>query len=284
METKMDDQNNQTVETKRIHRSKIDRIIAGVCGGVAEYFDIDATIVRVIWLFTFFFGGFGVLLYLACLVIMKENPEQNASDQKKPQNTGLFWGIALVLFGFSLISSNWHWRFFHFRPFHWNLFNPWFFNWDRFWPVVIILLGLFYLIYVLKQNKEGEDTASAPKSKLFRSRNEKVIGGVCGGIAKNLHVDPVFVRIGWVILTLFTKIFLGIIVYILWMVIVSEEPVVEKVSSGEPATAPEPEKEPVKKNPKRVKRMPKKKKEPESDSDSDSKMDDDANIDEESKE
>ena len=50
--------------TKRLYRSKRDVMICGVCGGIAEYFDIDPTIVRVIWAVLAFCYGTGVLAYI----------------------------------------------------------------------------------------------------------------------------------------------------------------------------------------------------------------------------
>ena len=237
---------------KHLYRSKIDRIFAGVCGGFAEYFNIDVIIVRVIMLVLFFFKGFGILLYLICLVVMKENPQQSSADQKKPQNTALYWGIGLVLLGLFLLP-HWRWEFWNFHPFRWYWFDFWPFDWDRFWPIIIILFGVLYLIHVLRQKKKTEEAEEEPV-KLFRSRSEKVIGGVCGGIAKNLKVDPVIVRIGWVLLSLVTKVLLGIVVYILWMIFIPEE-------SDESETAPEakaPSKPTPKRTVKRVKKLPEK--------------------------
>lgn len=57
---------------KSLYRSKNDRMIAGVCGGIGDYFGIDSTIVRLIWVFLFFGAGFGALAYLICIIIIPE--------------------------------------------------------------------------------------------------------------------------------------------------------------------------------------------------------------------
>ena len=49
---------------KRLYRSRDDRMIAGVCGGLAEYFSIDPTIVRLVLLFLTLWGGGGFLVYV----------------------------------------------------------------------------------------------------------------------------------------------------------------------------------------------------------------------------
>lgn len=46
------------------------KVIAGVCGGVAEYFNLDAKLVRIVWVIAVIFGGFGVLAYLLLWIIM----------------------------------------------------------------------------------------------------------------------------------------------------------------------------------------------------------------------
>ena len=55
---------------KRLHRSRQDKVIAGVCSGLANYFNIDPVLVRIIWLILVFCFGVGVLAYLICWVIM----------------------------------------------------------------------------------------------------------------------------------------------------------------------------------------------------------------------
>jgi phage shock protein C len=60
---------------KKLVRSRTDKKIAGVCGGFADYLDIDATLVRLIWLMLAFFGGWGLIGYLIAWIIMPEAPQ-----------------------------------------------------------------------------------------------------------------------------------------------------------------------------------------------------------------
>lgn len=60
---------------KRLVRPRVGRKIAGVCAGFAEYFDIDVTIVRVVWLIVALFGGGGILAYIIAWIIMPEESE-----------------------------------------------------------------------------------------------------------------------------------------------------------------------------------------------------------------
>lgn len=68
-----------TLPQKKLTRSRRDKKIAGVCGGFAEYLDLDATLVRLIWLMLAFFGGWGVIGYLIAWIIMPEEPEKQAA-------------------------------------------------------------------------------------------------------------------------------------------------------------------------------------------------------------
>ena len=57
---------------KKLYKSQTDKKLCGVCGGIAEYFNIDATIVRLIWaLLTVFFGS-GVLIYIIAALVMPD--------------------------------------------------------------------------------------------------------------------------------------------------------------------------------------------------------------------
>ncbi len=59
---------------KRLKRSNVDKMLAGICGGLAKYFDLDATLIRLAFAFAAIFAGSGVLIYLVMWIIVpKEN-------------------------------------------------------------------------------------------------------------------------------------------------------------------------------------------------------------------
>ena len=58
------------METKRLVKSAQNRIICGVFGGIAQYFNIDATVIRLVWVLFCLAGGSGVLAYIIAAVIM----------------------------------------------------------------------------------------------------------------------------------------------------------------------------------------------------------------------
>ena len=55
---------------KRLYKSRNDVMLDGVCGGIAEYFDLDPTLVRIGWLIAFFCAGTGLLAYFIAMAIM----------------------------------------------------------------------------------------------------------------------------------------------------------------------------------------------------------------------
>lgn len=59
---------------ERLYRSRTDKKIAGVCGGLAKYFDIDPVIVRLLWLFFVLLGGSGIILYIIAWIIIPLEP------------------------------------------------------------------------------------------------------------------------------------------------------------------------------------------------------------------
>lgn len=59
---------------KKLYRSNTDRKLCGVCGGFAEYFDLDPTIIRLIFIFLTLFGGGGLLIYLICALVIPKSP------------------------------------------------------------------------------------------------------------------------------------------------------------------------------------------------------------------
>ncbi|MCQ2171923.1 MAG: PspC domain-containing protein [Bacteroidales bacterium] len=61
--------------SNRLYRSKTERKVAGVCGGIAEYFDVDPTIIRLAWLIAVFCAGGGLLAYLIALIVIPEKPD-----------------------------------------------------------------------------------------------------------------------------------------------------------------------------------------------------------------
>ena len=59
---------------KKLYKSSTDKKLAGVCGGIAEYFNIDSTLVRLGWVLFGLLGGSGLLAYIIAAIIMPDRP------------------------------------------------------------------------------------------------------------------------------------------------------------------------------------------------------------------
>ena len=153
---------------KKRYRSRSDRMIWGVCGGLAKYFGIDATIVRIITVLLVFATGLGILAYIILAIVVplegskatepkeaiKENveeiketasklgrdirstfakeedkPEEGAKIQHRRRN---IFGIILIVIGILFLLGSL------------NLF--WWFHWSNLWPLILIAIGVFIII------------------------------------------------------------------------------------------------------------------------------------------
>lgn len=157
---------------KKLYRSNTDKMIGGVSGGIAEYFEIDPTIVRILFVLAVFFGGGGLIAYIILWIIVPEKPYvfpgtqqtqyENQSEftqskqesetkgansepikdqfdyatfqQKQKSNTGSVAGIVLVVIGALFLLNNFIPRF----------------NFGDFWPFILIAIGIGLLLNAKK--------------------------------------------------------------------------------------------------------------------------------------
>ena len=71
---------------KRLYRSRKDRSVAGVCGGVADYLGVDPTLVRILWVIFALAGGPGLILYIIMAAVVPEEPEFVQTTAEKAKN------------------------------------------------------------------------------------------------------------------------------------------------------------------------------------------------------
>lgn len=94
-----------------------------------------------------------------------------------------------------------------------------------FWILVIVFFNIFgALLYLVFSKVRGDEIVKTKNSKgkrLFRSTKDRMIGGVCGGIAEYLDMDPTVIRLLWVLFTLMGGA--GVIAYIIAWIIIPEE-------------------------------------------------------------
>jgi len=158
---------------KRLYRSRSDRMIWGVCGGLAKYFDMDPTIIRVITVLSMFLGSLGIWAYIILAIVVpledskaaepkdviKENVEEmkeTASELGRELRSTLVGeegeseeiakmrhrrrntlGIILIVLGILFLLGN-------FNIFRW-------FNWGNLWPLVLVAIGVLIIFSVRKR-------------------------------------------------------------------------------------------------------------------------------------
>lgn len=226
--TKKYKKSEQKDDIKRLYKSQYERMIGGVAGGIAEYLKVDVTIVRIVFVLMSLFGGTGLIIYIAGLLIIPEDIKADHSEKKvriKKNNTG-FWGILLIIIGLIFILPDIGYVGLH-RMWLWNDF------WNLIVPVMVIGLGAWLLLRPAnpistapskseKSEKNQEENDMEVIKTLKRSRVDKKISGVCGGIGEYFDIDSTIVRILWVLATLASGGF-GILAYLIFMVVISQE-------------------------------------------------------------
>lgn len=74
--------------SKRLYRSRTDRVLGGVCGGLGRYLDVDPTLVRLAWLVMVLLAGSGVVLYVAAWILIPREPREGYLDDEYPARRG----------------------------------------------------------------------------------------------------------------------------------------------------------------------------------------------------
>ena len=125
----------------QLRRSKTDRMVAGVCGGLSDYLQIDPVLVRLAFVILLFASGIGVPIYLILWIVMPEADGESSTDRTETTETvtadrrlgrPITVGIALLLLGFYFLFSEFGWL-----------------NWISsgvFWPLVIIAFGAYLIL------------------------------------------------------------------------------------------------------------------------------------------
>ena len=60
---------------KKLYKSKTDKKLDGVCAGIGEYFDVDPTVIRLLWALAVLFAGVGILAYIIAAIIIPRKPD-----------------------------------------------------------------------------------------------------------------------------------------------------------------------------------------------------------------
>lgn len=142
-------------QARRLYRSQTNKVIAGVCGGIGEYFNVDPIVIRIVMI-VLGVSGFGLLLYpLAWMVMPTRSPAEAAlAAQEELPTSGrdaAFWsayfpGILLIVLGLMFLAERiWRWI-----------------DFDDLWPVLLVVVGLLIIFSGRINRREPNDTNFGP--------------------------------------------------------------------------------------------------------------------------
>ncbi len=216
---------DQSEIVKKLYKSQRDRMIGGVCGGISEYLNVDSTFVRLIFVLMGLFGGSGIIIYIAGLIIIPEGTAAKQSDiRTKSKSNTAFWGVLLIILGIFFLVPD-------FGPYRMHNMWMWHGLWRMILPLMIIALGAWLLLRPSDNRltssesvseKSGKEEEGTDKIRLTRSLSDRKISGVCGGLGNYFNVDSTIIRILWVVATIGSFGF-GILAYIIMMIAFPEE-------------------------------------------------------------
>lgn len=231
---------------KRLYKSRKDRVIAGVCGGVGEYFEIDPVLIRIIWALLAILGGSGIIAYIIGMIIIPERPKEDIpedNDVEQAQRNNMktsqtVWGIILIGIGLIVLFQQ-------FPLFGFFSSKFWYVSWGIIFPVFLIILGGIILFkksdWKVRRDEKGTDVGGekvSAKERLTVLRNERKIAGVSAGMAYYLNIDPTIIRLLWVV-GVFATGGVALLIYIILAIVLpeSEETFADlETESAEPTT------------------------------------------------
>jgi len=129
------------VERRKLKRSRRDRVFGGVLGGLAEYFNIDSTLLRLIFIFLSFVSIKGaILLYIVLYIVMPDERKHGPMAFNTNHQNNTLIGITLILLGLILFFN--------------ELYQ--FITFKFIWPFLLILLGLYVLYKGITEGKNED--------------------------------------------------------------------------------------------------------------------------------
>jgi phage shock protein C len=151
---------------KKLYRDENRKVIAGVCAGLSDYFSVDVTIVRLLFVLTLIYHGGGTLAYIILWIVMprrssvlnepivdytvnsgnqpfqRYNPKIRMNNNKDVAQIG---GVVLILLGVFFLLDQFD-------------IIPYWFNFEQFWPVILVVIGLGLIFRSKPKTIEPETT------------------------------------------------------------------------------------------------------------------------------
>jgi phage shock protein PspC (stress-responsive transcriptional regulator) len=201
---------------KKLYRTTDNRVFAGVAGGLAEYFGINPTLVRIAFILLFFFGGSGGFIYFLLWMLTPRRPsilisfDNDDIIERSDSFIGRFikaGACAILLLIIGAIFS------------------------DNIWMAAFVV-GLAIGLYWFFKSRESRSGDVADRTSLHRSTINKKVFGVFGGLAEMWNIDATILRVAGVVLV-FAGAGVLVPIYFLMAILVPKsdvaEPVVERV-------------------------------------------------------
>lgn len=122
--------------TKRVYRSKRDRMLGGVCGGIADYFNVDVVLIRLLWVLAALAEGIGLIVYIVAWVIIPEESYTSIGSSRGESNWGsrengnVIVGLLAICLGIFFLAR----KFLPSIP------------WHNLWPIILILVGIGIMV------------------------------------------------------------------------------------------------------------------------------------------
>jgi phage shock protein C len=140
---------------KKLYRSRENSMLGGVCAGLADYFDVDSSLIRLATVILFFAAGTGILAYIIAWIIIPQEPLEKKATTAEPESESkagviegsdkskFVIGIVLIVLGFLFLMST---------------LNVWaWFSFFRLWPILLIVVGIVVILRGLERGGVSED-------------------------------------------------------------------------------------------------------------------------------
>ncbi|MCK4546420.1 MAG: PspC domain-containing protein [Candidatus Eisenbacteria sp.] len=206
----------RVVQVGRLYKARDGIFIDGVCAGLAEYMGVSAMAVRAAIVILAFAGFWGLVLYLLGMVLIPRSPVAGVSEEtavEKPAGRGwaaglglgiIVLGVVLLLSGIGLLQVRF-WRVWHI-------------GFGVSWPLLVVVLGWVIMV----RHEAATDRRGDSSGRLERCRDDRMVAGLCGGIARRMRLDPSLVRVLWSFFTLLSG-GVGAVLYGMLVLGISEE-------------------------------------------------------------
>lgn len=132
------------MENRRLERNPMNKVIGGVCSGLAEFFGLDIALVRIAFVIAFLFASFGFWLYIILWIVLPERSQQPTTNSQQPiansqqsesKVKSIFAGAFVILIGLLFLVNN-------FIPINWM--------W-KLWPLILVAIGVVMIVTTSKR-------------------------------------------------------------------------------------------------------------------------------------